>query len=62
MRTLWQDLRHSFRVLTRSPGFTAMGTLSLVLRVTVNSAVFSLVDDMWLRFMKGTTFSFEWTM
>ncbi len=51
MTTLWQDIRYGFRRLAGSPGFTAMATLSLVLGVTVNSAVFSLVDGIWLRSM-----------
>ncbi len=51
MRTLWQDVRYGCRRLARSPGFTALATLSLVLGVTVNSAVFSLVDGVWLRSM-----------
>ncbi len=51
MRALWQDIRYGCRRLARSPGFTAMATLSLVLGVTVNSAVFGLVDGIWLRSM-----------
>lgn len=51
MRTLWQDVRYGCRRLAQSPGFTALATLALVLGVTVNSAVFSLVDGLWLRSM-----------
>jgi putative ABC transport system permease protein len=51
MGTLWQDVRYGARRLAQSPGFTIMATLSLVLGVTVNSAIFSLVDGIWLRSM-----------
>jgi predicted permease len=51
MTTLWQDIRYAFRRLVKSPGLTAVAALSLVLGVTVNSAVFSLVDGIWLRSM-----------
>ncbi len=51
MTTFWQDVKYGVRRLAQSPGFTVLATLSLVLGVTVNSAVFSLVDGIWLRSM-----------
>ena len=51
MKTVWADIRHGVRLLVRNPGFTAMATLSLVLGMTLTSAVFSLVDGIWLRSM-----------
>ncbi len=51
MKSLWQDLRFSVRVLRKNPGFAVMATLSLVLGVTLNSTVFGLVDGIWLRSM-----------
>jgi putative ABC transport system permease protein len=51
MKSLWQDIRYSVRVLRKNPGFAAMATLSLVLGVTLNSMIFGLVDGIWLRSM-----------
>ena len=51
MGTLWQDIRYGFRMLGKNPGFTVMVVSSLALGVTLNSAIFSLVDGMWLRSM-----------
>lgn len=51
MGTLWQDIKYGTRMLARNPGFTAVAVASLALGVTLNSAIFSLVDGMWLRSM-----------
>jgi predicted permease len=50
---LGHDLRHSFRLLTRNPGFTAAAVLILALAIGVNSAVFTLVNAMLLRPITG---------
>ncbi|MBM3797392.1 MAG: ABC transporter permease [Acidobacteria bacterium] len=43
------DIRLAFRTLTRTPLFTAVAVISLALGVGANSAVFSLVDQLYLR-------------
>jgi predicted permease len=47
--SLWQDVRHSARMLTKNPGFTAVAVLSIALGVGANAAMFSLADGLVLR-------------
>lgn len=49
LEQLFQDLRHAFRSLRKSPGFVAIAMLSLAFGIGVNTSIFTLVNGILLK-------------
>ncbi len=49
MKTLWQDLRHGFRILARNPGFAVVVGLTMAVGIGATTAMFSVVNAVLLR-------------
>ncbi len=49
--TVLRDLKYTFRMLARTPGFTAVALLTLALGIGANTAIFTLLDQVLLRLL-----------
>src|SRR5262249_1246699 len=48
LEILWQDLRYGVRVLSKYPGFTTIAVLTLSLGIGANTAIFTLLDNVFI--------------
>ena len=49
--SVFRDLKYTFRMLARTPGFTAVAILTLALGIGANTAIFTLLDQVLLRLL-----------
>ena len=55
LQVLWQDVRFSFRMLRRNPGFSILAILCLTIGIGATTAVFSWIEGVLLRPFPGVT-------
>jgi hypothetical protein len=53
MRTIWQDLRYSARLLRKHPGFTLTAVGVLTLGIGVNAGIFGIINGLMIRPLAG---------
>lgn len=51
LEQLYRDAQYAFRTMRHNPGFTTTAVLSLALGIGANTAIFSLVDALMLRWL-----------
>ncbi|MBX7220582.1 MAG: ABC transporter permease [Blastocatellia bacterium] len=55
MKTLWQDIRFSFRMMRKTPGMTALAVLSIALGIGANTTIYTWIKALLLRPLPGVT-------
>jgi putative ABC transport system permease protein len=48
------DIRYGIRALLKNPAFTSLAILALAVAIGANTAIFSVLNTVLLRFAKGT--------
>ena len=52
---LLKDIRYSWRLLARHPGFSAVAVVTLAIGIGSNTAIFSAVNEVFIRAAPGVT-------
>ena len=62
MENLWQDIKYGFRMLLKSPAFTAVTVFTLALGIGANTAVFRVINGFFLRPIPGKDNARLWSL